>query len=67
MKLNSERLKRDDLKEEGRKANVKVMEMRAEFTVRMNEVLNIKEERDNNVKLAQLAEKKLKDTKKVML
>jgi len=40
------------------------MQKSAEFTVRMDELLNIKEEKDKAFQMAKTAEKKLKESKK---
>ena len=53
------------VKENERKAEIKLMEKSAEFTVRMDEFLNIKEEKETAIKLAKNAEKKLKESKRV--
>lgn len=63
--IKKEQKNTEEMKEEERKARVKLMEKTTEFTVRMNELLNIKEEKDKAVKMAENAEKKLKETKKV--
>lgn len=63
--IKSEQLKTEKAMDEVRKVRVKQMEKAAEFTVKMNEFLNIKEEKEKALKDAEHAEKKLKDTKRV--
>lgn len=65
--IKYEQRKKEEVREEERKARIKLMEKTTEFTVRMNELLNIKEERDQALKSAETSEKKLKETKKVTL
>jgi len=52
-------------REEERKARIRLMEKSAEFTVRMDELLNIKDEREKAFQMAKNSEKKLKEAKRV--
>ena len=74
--IKQNQLEKSNVEELKRKSDVKLMEKSAEFTARMSELLNMKgnslqfltfiiDERDKHKKLAQMAEKRLKDTKKV--
>lgn len=65
--IKYEHKKKEEALEDSRKAKTKLVEKSAEFTVKMNELLNIKEEKDEAVKIAENAEKKHKETKKVSL
>ena len=64
--MKQEKKKTDDVKEEERQTRVRLMEKTAEYTHRMNELLNIKDERDEAFKTADQAEKRLREIKKVV-
>ena len=64
--IKKEQKVKDEAKEEERIAKVKLMEKSTEFTVRIKELLKISDERDHALKLAENADKKLKETKKVI-
>ena len=55
--LRSERKLKDEAREEERVAKVKLMEKSTEFTVRINELLKISDERDHAIRLAEFADK----------
>ena len=55
--LRSERKLKDEAREEERVAKVKLMEKSTEFTVRINELLKISDERDHAIRLAEVADK----------
>ena len=55
--LRSERRLKDEAREEERVAKVKLMEKSTEFTVRINELLKISDERDHAIRLAEVADK----------
>ena len=61
-----EHKKKDDALEESRKAKIMLVEKSAEFTVKMNELLHIKDEKEEAIKFAENLEKKHKETKKVI-
>ena len=57
--------KKESALEESRKAKQMLVEKSAEFTVKMNELLHIKDEKEEAIKAAENLEKKHKETKKV--
>lgn len=63
--IRNEQKRSEAVKDEERKARVRLMEKSTEFTVRMNELLNIKDERDQALQAAENSKKKLKEVKKV--
>jgi predicted nucleic acid-binding Zn-ribbon protein len=65
--IKSEQLKNEQAYDEIRKVKVKQMEKSAEYTDKMNEFLNIREEKEKALKEAEHAEKKLKETKRVRI
>jgi len=63
--IKNEILKTEAVREEDRQFRIKQMEKTTEYTVKMSQLLNIKEEKDIALKLVETAEKKLKDSKRV--
>jgi hypothetical protein len=63
--IKKEQQKSEGVKEEERKSRIRLMEKSTEFTVRMNELLNIKDEKDQALQLVENSKKKLKEAKRV--
>mmetsp|Transcript_28948 Transcript_28948/g.25603 ORF Transcript_28948/g.25603 Transcript_28948/m.25603 type:complete len:142 (+) Transcript_28948:242-667(+) len=62
--IKSSQRKTESVREDERKAQIKLMEKSAEFTVKMDEFSNISDEKEKIIVLTQNAEKKLKESKR---